>query len=472
MTRRTFLKRSSVFGTVALAALAGTTACEPSQKAARAYDERSFLAPTRVPSPHPPPGPDPTSVARSAVVARATPIQSVPVPDPVAVATAPAPTPAAPRQPNVLLVTIDTLRSDRLGSYGYAQAHTPILDQLAREGVRFDYAICQLPQTDPSHAALLTGRYASTNGVKVHMVDKLRAGSQTIASVFEAAGYQTAGIYSWVSLDPQFCGLNQGFQTYDGYVLNRGAIFSDPRLEQLAATFRQIKAAVPIVRTADVAFGGSQDIEASLDGRADITNAAVFKWLDDHATVGPFFLWVHYYDPHYPYSPPTGYDHILGLDYHGSIDGSVDTIHKIEDHTLSPSAADIARMEELYQGEIAFTDAQFGKLLDYLTKLGVADDTIIAVTGDHGESFGEHDDWTHGLKVYETEIRVPLFMRYQRRLPPGTAVTAPAQLIDIMPTLLDLAGLQAKQAVQGTSLLPLIAGQTNGAERAAFTELA
>jgi arylsulfatase A-like enzyme len=396
------------------------------------------------------------------------------VPDPVAspvAATAPTATPV-PRQPNVLLVTIDTLRADRLGSYGYSQSHTPVLDQFTREGVRFERAICQLPQTNSSHAALLTGLYPSTNGVKVHMVDKLRPGSQTIARVFASAGYQTAGIYSWVSLDPQFCGLNQGFQTYEGYVLNRSAIFSDPRLEQLAAAYRQLKAQVPIVKTADVVLGGSEKIEESLDGRADVTNGAVFKWLDAHVQSGPFFLWVHYFDPHYPYSPPKGYDHLFGLDYHGTVDGSVEMIREIEQHQITVNDADRARLEELYQGEIAFTDAQFGDLLDKLNNLGIKDDTIIAVTGDHGESFGEHGDWTHGLKVYETEIRVPLLMRYPRRLPAGTVVRSPAQLIDVMPTLLDLAGLRAPKPVQGSSLLPVISGQDSGADRAAFTELA
>ncbi|HLG51749.1 MAG TPA: sulfatase-like hydrolase/transferase, partial [Chloroflexota bacterium] len=181
-------------------------------------------------------------------------------------ASAPLPSSGRSSQPHVLLVTIDTLRADRLGCYGYARAHTPVLDRLAREGVRFEQAICQLPQTNASHAALMTGLYPSTNGVKVHMVDKLPPGSQTLASVFADAGYRTAGIYSWVSLDEQFCGLDQGFQTYEGYVLNRSVIFSDPRLESLAATYRQIKAALPILKTADLVLGSSEHIEESLDG--------------------------------------------------------------------------------------------------------------------------------------------------------------------------------------------------------------
>jgi arylsulfatase A-like enzyme len=372
----------------------------------------------------------------------------------------------------VLLITIDTLRADRIGAYGLRTAQTPTIDRLAREGVRFDRAICQLPQTNASHAALLTGLYPSTNGVKIHMVDKLRPNVQTMASVFLDGGYRTGGIYSWVSLDPQFCGLNRGFQTYDGYVLNRSLMFSNPNLEQLAALYRQLKDQVPIVKTADAALNSSKDIEKSIDGRADVTNAAVFSWLDAHADGGPFFLWVHYFDPHYPYSPPKGYDRVFGSRYTGRIDGSIDTIDGIDNGTIAVTDADRARLEELYQGEIAYADAQIGLLFSELGRRGLFDDTIIALTGDHGESFGEHGDWTHGLKVFETEIRVPLLMRYPSRVPAGVTVASPVQLVDVMPTLLELTGIRAAQPLQGTSLLPLVTGPDQHRPTVAFTELA
>ncbi|MBX6773004.1 MAG: sulfatase [Chloroflexi bacterium] len=455
-SRRALLRWCGGVGVGTLAALLGAAACSgPPLNVPATPTVREGRSPLR----RQPAGPTPGSGTAAAAGAKAAP------------ASVPLPTPGRPSQPHVLLVTIDTLRADRLGCYGYARAHTPVLDRLAREGVRFEQAICQLPQTNASHAALMTGLYPSTNGVKVHMVDKLPPGSQTLASVFADAGYRTAGIYSWVSLDEQFCGLDQGFQTYEGYVLNRSVIFSDPRLESLAATYRQIKAALPILKTADLVLGSSEHIEESLDGRADVTNAAVFKWLDAQDGSDPFFLWVHYFDPHYPYAPPRGFDHLFGLDYHGSIDGSVDTIHKIVDNQIVPSPADRARLEELYQGEIAFTDTQLGRLVDYLTRRGWLDNTILVITGDHGESFGEHDDWTHGLKVYQSEIRVPLILRYPPRLPTGAVVETPVQLIDIMPTLLDLTGISAAKPVQGTSMLPILSGKVDDT-RAAFTEMA
>ena len=453
LSRRRFLRRTATLGTVALGALLSSTACRGLDKSAR---EKAFVTtkpfPTLSPAGHASPVPTPSPPYRVGAI--------------------PTPATSSSKQPNVLLVTIDTLRADRIGTYGFGPAHTPVLDQIAREGVRFDHAICQLPQTDPSHTALMTGLYASTSGVRVHMVDKLRQGAQTAATIFQSAGYQTAGFYSWLSLDGQHCGLNQGFQTYEGYVFDVGATSSNTPHTPLPASYQELKSAVSIAKTADLSVSSPSAYELIYDGRSDVTNQAVLAWLDAHVSQGPFFLWVHYFDPHVPYSPPVGYDHIWGLDYRGSIDGAFTTIGQVYAGKLQPTPADIARIEELYQGEIAFADAQLGQLLDHLKQLGAKDDTIITVTGDHGESFGEHGDWIHGLKVFETEIRVPLLMRFPGRIPAGINVTAPAQHIDVLPTLLDLTGLTAKQPLQGTSLLPVIGQDANGTSRVAFTELA
>ncbi|HUX86641.1 MAG TPA: sulfatase [Chloroflexota bacterium] len=450
-SRRGFLRRTAALGTIALGAL--LSGASPRGLGSSVPDE---VLETMTPFP-----------AASSTASTA----PDPIPNPpYAVATPPV-TPAL-KQPNVLLVTIDTLRADRIGSYGFALAHTPRLDQIAREGVRFDRAMCQLPQTDPAHAALMTGLYASTSGVKVHMIDKLRQGAQAAAMIFQSAGYQTAGFYSWLSLDGQYCGLDQGFQTYEGYVFNVGDSSSTSADTPLTADYQGLKSEVSITKTSDVSISSYANYEQVFDSRSDVTNQAVFAWLDAHVSQGPFFLWVHYFDPHFPYSPPVGYDHLWGLDYQGNINGAFTTIWDIYKGKLHPTPADIIRIEELYQGEIAFVDAQLGQLLDHLEQLGIKDDTIVTVTGDHGESFGEHGDWMHGLTVFETEIRVPLLMRYPRRLPAGINVTVPAQHIDVLPTLLDLTGLTANGPIQGTSLLPVTIGDANGSSRVAFTELA
>jgi arylsulfatase A-like enzyme len=144
---------------------------------------------------------------------------------------------------------------------------------------------------------------------------------------------------------------------------------------------------------------------------------------------------------------------VFGSSYQGKIDGSIDTIQAIEHGKLTVNATDRARLGELYQGEIAYVDAQIGRLLDDLERRGLADQTVVALTGDHGESFGEHGDWTHGLEVFETEIRVPLLLRYSSRVPAGITVTQPVQLVDVMPTLLELAGLKSSSSLHGASLL-------------------
>ncbi|HEX5416053.1 MAG TPA: sulfatase-like hydrolase/transferase [Chloroflexota bacterium] len=480
LSRRSVLRRTALLGTAALGVLLSSTACRGS---AASGHESAFVS-TKPLSPSPsavPPRPGPSLPYRAVETpipttgAAAAPLTTgeatVTPPTPVAALATSAVVAPAP-QPNVLLVTIDTLRADRIGAYGFGPAHTPVLDQLAREGVRFDHAICQLPQTDPSHTAMMTGLYASTSGVRVHMTDKLRAGAQTAATIFQSAGYQTAGFYSWLSLDGRYCGLDQGFQTYEGYVFDDSKWTASSPNAPLAANFQDLRSQVSIVKTTDVNPGAYADYELVFDGRSDVTNQAVFAWLDSHAGLGPFFLWIHYFDCHVPYAPPAGYDHIWGLNYQGNIDGAFTTLGDLYSGKLQATPADIARIQELYQGEIAFVDAQLGQLLARLNGLGIKDQTIIAVTGDHGESFGEHGDWLHGLKVFESEIRVPLLLRYPSRLPAGTRVSAPAQHIDVLPTLLELSGLSAKQPIQGTSLLPVIGPDTDASSRVAFTELA
>ena len=304
------------------------------------------------------------------------------------------------------------------------------------------------------------------------MVDKLRAGTPTLAGVLAASGYRTAGVYSWVSLDPQFCGLDQGFQSYQGFVTNRTGVFANQHLESLAAVYRQLKDKVPVVQTIDVVLGQSESYEGVMDGRADVTTASTLAWLDAHTGSDPFFLWVHYFDPHYPYTPPSGYDRLFGLAYDGAVDGSIEMIHQMQAGKLVLGEQDLGRLLELYQGEISFTDAQIGLLLDALARRGLADNTLTIVTADHGESFGEGGDWFHGTRLRQSEVRVPLLVHYPAGIPAGRVVDAPVQLVDVMPTVLELTGLTTPKPLQGSSLLPLITGSDDGSKRFAFAEVA
>jgi arylsulfatase A-like enzyme/Tfp pilus assembly protein PilF len=252
----------------------------------------------------------------------------------------------AATRPNVLLVTIDTLRADHLGCYGHARAATPTLDALAARGVRFATAIAHVPLTGPSHASILTGRTPLGHGFRDNGGYVIPAEAKTAAEDFRQSGYRTAAFVSGFPLDRRF-GFDRGFDAYDDH-LPKG---NDPR------------------RTPYV------------ERLADATTDAALRWLGAPLPAGSpasFFLWVHYYDPHAPYEPPA-------------------------------ALADRFRAAP-YDGEIAFVDAQLARLLRGLEeKVGLAH-TVVLVTADHGEALGEHGEDTHGLFVYDATLKVPWIM--------------------------------------------------------------
>jgi arylsulfatase A-like enzyme/Tfp pilus assembly protein PilF len=303
----------------------------------------------------------------------------------------PAPAGSAER-PNVVFITIDTLRADRLGAYGHAGAATPTLDGLAARGVRFATAIAHVPLTGPSHASMLTGLTPIGHGVRDNGGYVVPAEVKTAAEEFSRAGYRTAAFVSGFPLDRRF-GFNRGFSTYDDH-LPRG---HDPR------------------RTPYV------------ERSADATTDAALRWLGSPpASAAPFFLWVHYYDPHAPYEPP----------------GELATRFR-----SSP-----------YDGEVAFVDAQIGRLLRDLEARGTLARTLVLATADHGEGLGEHGEGTHGLFVYDATLKVPWIMAgpgLAGGVVPGTV----ARGVDVLPTLLDQAGLPVPEGLDGRSLRPAAEGK-------------
>lgn len=364
-----------------------------------------------------------------------------------------APAPAQMDRPNVLLITVDALRADHIEPYG-GRARTPALNRLAAEGVRFASAYAQEPQTNPNHASLFTGQYTSTHGVRVHLHDALPPRATTLAELLAGHGYRTGGIYSWFSLDGPLSGLDQGFQTYRNVNVRAGTREVLPPGAAAAAWER------------------GEDVEVLVDGRADVTTDAALAWLDETAKDrrGPFFLWVHYMDPHHPYEPPPPYDELYAPRCDGCVDGSLATLRRLG-QGWQPSAEELDRIRAAYDGEITFTDHEIGRLLRRLDALGLAGRTLVVLTADHGEAFGDHDEWFHGLKLYQPTIQIPLLMRLPGVLPAGVTVDAAAQTIDIMPTILDLAGIPIPASVEGRSLRPLVQGQAP-AGRVAISEVA
>jgi arylsulfatase A-like enzyme/Tfp pilus assembly protein PilF len=322
-----------------------------------------------------------------------------------------------PVRNNILLITLDTTRADHLGAYGYARARTRHLDRLASEGVRFEWAFSPAPITLPAHASIFTGLYPFEHGVRNNGNFYLAGTIPTLATVLSDAGYRTGAFVSAFVLDRRY-GLARGFETYDD------------RME-----------------TAE-----SQVVALEAERRGDRTSLAFTAWLDRYAAGSlpqppngaatsssgdkpPFFAWLHLYDPHEPYHPPQP--------FRGAF------------------------LDAPYDGEIAFDDAIVASVLDKLGQLGLLDNTLIAVVGDHGESLGDHGEETHSMFVYDAAIRVPLILWRPGRVPSGVVVSEPVRAIDLAPTLLELVGAPALKTGHARSLLPAISSPSAGNKAAA-----
>jgi arylsulfatase A-like enzyme len=384
--------------------------------------------------------------------------------------------PAPSGRPNVLLVTIDSLRADHLGSYGYPKARTPNMDRLAAEGVRFARAYAPRNATTPTHASIFTGSSPSRHGVRTHMVDLLKPEVPTIAESFTAEGYITAGIFSWLAFEPAYSGLERGFHAYIDLTVNLPDYLANQRSATLAATYKRLKTHLALPGAIDRRLAASAEVEETLDGKADVTTAGVIQWLEEYrAGAGsggrPFFLWVHYMDPHYPFTPPAPFDQIEPDECATCLDGGMPTIRKLQQgEEVSPMQAN--RIVQYYDGEVAFTDQEIGRLLRAIQGMGLDQSTLIVITADHGDSLGEQGAWLHGHDLSLDQIHVPLIFNFPGELSAGHVVDAVASSIDIMPTILELVGLSVPPTVEGTSLLALARDQAAGDDRYAVAELA
>jgi arylsulfatase A-like enzyme/Flp pilus assembly protein TadD len=284
---------------------------------------------------------------------------------------------------NVVLITIDTLRADRIGAYGYAGAKTPTIDTLAGEGVLFRNAAAAAPLTLPSHTTILTGMHPHRHGVRNNGAGALADDVPTLASMLSSAGYRTGAFVGAFVLDHRF-GLSRGFDVYDD----------------------------EIERDPDAPAG----IEAERPAAAVVERA--INWLRG-GDARPFFLWVHVYDPHAPYAPPPPY----GAEFTG----------------------------RLYDGEIAYVDAEIGRLREAIRNLPGGDRTVTLIMGDHGEALGEHGELTHGVLLYEPTVHVPLIVHAPSVLG-RREVTTPVSLTDLAPTVASLLGVSRSPRSDGVDL--------------------
>lgn len=346
---------------------------------------------------------------------------------------------AQKERPNVLLITVDTLRADAVGAYGNPKARTPNIDSLAQDSSVFSLAISPLPQTNPTLASIFTGVFPNRHGIVHHMASKLSDRVKPLAKLLAEAGYTTAGHYSWISFDPEYSGLERGFATYQRHTVDRP---------------------FPADRKPDF-------YEEYLDSKANVTTDGVISWMETGAK-DPFFLWIHYNDAHWPYEPPPPFNARFDQ-CQSCMDGSLKSIIRIAEG-YSPSPEEAAHLRGLYDGEVAFVDQQLGRVFGRLINKGMLDRTLVVLTADHGEGFGEKGLWSHQEVLYNTALRVPLIIRYPGRVPSGL-VGAPVSLTDVLPTLLELLGMETPEWVEGKSLLPLMLGKEEGNERAAFSQL-
>jgi len=399
------------------------------------------------------------------------PVAAVPVPAAPPAAAEPAVAPGEGPRPNVLLITVSSLRADHLGAYGYEKARTPTIDQLARAGVRFTNALTQQPDTNAAHAAILSGTYPATNGVRTDLVDQLEPSAPTLAASLAALGYRTAAIYSWVSFEPAYSGLDRGFHDYLDLTINRPEYLADNRSQALAATYERLKAYLAVPGAVTEAFSLTGGIDEALDGKADVTTEAAIAWLEENKG-GPFFLWVHYFDPHYPYSPPPPFDEVEDTGCADACpDGTLRTVHEIE-AGAQLTAAQINHLIGLYDGEIAFTDQELGRLMARLKNLGLDQKTMVVLTADNGQSFAEHDGWFSGSGLYSAEARVPLIVVMPGMLPSSSVISVPAMGIDVAPTVIDAVAGVTDDRFEGQSLMPLMTGRDDNDEHVAIAELA
>ncbi|MFT7463820.1 MAG: arylsulfatase A-like enzyme [Pseudohongiellaceae bacterium] len=290
---------------------------------------------------------------------------------------------------NVLLVTFDTTRADRLGCYGHAGASTPVVDALAAGGVLAERCQTTATVTLPAHGSLLTGLYPFRHGARNNGTHRVLDDVDTLAELLAPEGFRTGAVVSALVLDERF-GLGQGFDVYDD----------------------------------DLSGGESRTFEYQ-QTTADNTVDRALAFLQQQGA-DPFFLWVHFYDPHRPFTPP------------------------------EPFASRFRGAP--HDGELAFTDYELGRLLDGMDGRGQRDDTLVVLSADHGESFGEHGEKGHGLFVYESTCHVPLIFQHES-LAAGQTLSEVTSVVDVVPTVLDLLGVRVPSGLHGISLAPALRGE-------------
>jgi len=335
------------------------------------------------------------------------------------------------KRSNILLITIDTLRADHLSSYGYPRETSPVLDRLARDGVRFDQPAVQWPKTGPSFASMMTSTYPKNNGIVRKVGIPVPEDFNMLAEMLQGQGYQTLAVVSNGALGSDF-NFDQGFDRY-------------------------------------VESWNEEPPAPGIDTTGAITVTALARQLlEEISPERPFFLWVHYLDPHFPYSPPGEFRDLFQNDEYFEPNRQIrvdlertkrDTFGIGRDQVLD-GHDDLSFYIARYDAEIVHADAEIGRLLNAARGQGLLRDTLTIVTSDHGESLAEHEYYfDHGRYGFQTCLRVPLIFHYPGVIAPAVDPD-PVELLDLAPTILEFAGVElgGGRWLQGRSLKPRLEG--------------
>jgi len=338
--------------------------------------------------------------------------------------------------PPVLVVSVDTLRADRLGCYGYERDTSPAIDRLAEHGARFEACTSQSPWTLPAYGSLFTALYPAEHRAGISEKadiwteggvasdyskagESLADGVATLAGYLARAGYRTAAFYANPFLNPK-SGLGRGFDEYVWFK-----------------------------------YGAGSGVDLAL------------AWLERHRGL-PTFLFVQVTDPHWPYAPPAPFDERFAGRRIEELEHYPPAIQSLRNNAVPEARR--ALLSDLYDGEVAYTDRELGRLFGYLERTGAWDDGLIVFQSDHGEELWDHGGFEHGHTLYDELLRVPLIVSFPPRVEPGTVVANHVRTVDVMPTVLDLLGLEPPWSVRGTSLVPILSGEADHVQLVGYAE--
>ncbi len=312
----------------------------------------------------------------------------------------------AAEKPNIVLVTIDTLRADHLSCYGYKYKTSPVIDSLAEKGTRFSNCTSNIPLTGPGHSSILTSQFAHQHGAIRNGV-LINDQALSIAEVLKRNGYYTAAFLSGWTLKADVTALHKGFDIYEDKMKTNYALINTER-------------------------------------PADKTIDKTLEFLNKFNHDKPLFLWVHLFDPHNPYRKHKKFKDLSENPEYNPEKGRVVKLN--------------TKKQKRYDMEIAFVDHHLGRLFDKLKEKGLSENTLYTLTSDHGESFGEHSYEGHGREVYEAGLRVPLIFK-GTMIPEDRVVNERVQIMDIAPTICDIASIESPEKFEGLSLMSVMSGK-------------